>query len=175
MTTDHGRDGGDSDLLALWLMRRDVEVGKLQAADGPALPDGFLFDYSPASLPVLEDAALAYQAQTAAEGHGSQIAFYTLALAAYLGETILHTAGGHWDWEGSEEDGTPLVLVDPVLKAGPVRLRDIVERALTEATGGVFAEEHGWMQIAADAQHQSDPAWRPIQTEGGTHQAGPQR
>ncbi|MFJ9855481.1 hypothetical protein [Streptomyces sp. NPDC101150] len=152
-----------SEAQILWLHELDIELGKLNALDGLPLPDDFVFDYSPESLRVLEAAALAYQQQP---GHASKIRLYIRGLGAYLGETILFTAGGHWDRSEHEGDD-PAVIVDPVHKAGPVYVCDIVRTALDNATGGVFAEEHGWMQIAADAQREKDPAWRPVKVEDG--------
>ncbi|MEU9113267.1 hypothetical protein AB0D04_16160 [Streptomyces sp. NPDC048483] len=153
----------DSTAQNIWLDELGIEIGKLEVRDGMPVPDGFVFDYSPASLPVLEAAALEYQDQP---GHASRIDLYIRGLGAYLGEAILFTAGGYWD--RSEDEGEdPVVIVDPVHKAGPVAVCDIVRTALSDGTGGMFAEEHGWMQIAADAQREKDPAWRPVKADDG--------
>ncbi|MFD8542519.1 hypothetical protein [Streptomyces sp. NPDC059649] len=152
-----------SEAQRIWLDEIGIEIGKLTARGGLPLPDDFVCDYSPDSLPVLENAALAYQAQP---GGASSIDLYLRGLGAYLGETILFTAGGHWE-RSAHEDDDPAVIVDPVHKAGPVYVCDIVRRALAEGTGEVFAEEHGWMQIAADAQRVKDPSWRPVKAEDG--------
>lgn len=149
----------------IWLDEIAVEISKLTARDGLPLPDDFVCDYSPESLPVLEAAALAYQDQP---GNAARISLYIRGLGAYLGEAILFTAGGHWDRSGHEDDD-PAVIVDPVHKAGPVYVCDIVRRALSEGTGEVFAEEHEWMQIAADAQREKDPTWWPVKEEDGVH------
>ncbi|MFG3117916.1 hypothetical protein ACGF4C_26455 [Streptomyces sp. NPDC048197] len=152
-----------SEAQTIWLDELAIEIGKLVARDGLPVPEDFVCDYGPESLPVLEAAALAYQGRP---GGASRIDLYIRGLGAYLGEAILFTAGGYWDRSEHEGDD-PAVIVDPVHKAGPVHVCDIVRRALDEGTGEVFAEEHGWMQIAADAQREKDPAWRPVKAEDG--------
>ncbi|MFD5427324.1 hypothetical protein [Streptomyces sp. NPDC127084] len=152
-----------SQAQTVWLDEIAIEISKLIAHDGLPLPGDFVCDYSPASLPALEAAALAYQDQP---GNAAGINLYIRGLGAYLGETILFTAGGHWDRSGHEDDD-PVVIVDPVHKAGPVHVCEIVRRALGEGTGEVFAEEHGWMQIAADAQREKDPTWCPVKEDDG--------
>ncbi|WP_336047330.1 hypothetical protein [Streptomyces sp. CA2R101] len=154
---------GSSAAQVIWLDELAIEINKLVARDGLPLPGDFVCDYSPESLPTLEAAALACQDQP---GGASGIGLYIRGLGAYLGEAILFTAGGYWDRSEHEGDD-PAVIVDPVHKAGPVFVCDIVRRALDEGTGEVFAEEHGWMQIAADTQREKDPAWRPVKAEDG--------
>ncbi|MFF4284356.1 hypothetical protein ACFY0R_03395 [Streptomyces sp. NPDC001633] len=149
--------------MSRWLDEILIELGKLGALP---LPEDFADDYSPESLPVLEAAALTHQEQ------GANVDLLVRALGAYLGEAILYTAGGHWECSGFPADD-PAVIVDPVLKAGPVHVCSVVRRALDEASGGVFAEEHGWMQIAADAQRERDPGWRPVKTADGVQRPQP--
>lgn len=151
----------NSAYLSRWLDEVDLELGKIGCRGALPVPDGFPDDFSPESLPALEAAALEYAAR---EGH--RVHLFVHALGAYLGESILYTAGGHWQWSGYG-DGDPIVIVDPVHRAGPVRVCDIVRRALDEGTGEVFAEEHGWLQLAADAQREKDPAWRPVKEKDG--------
>ncbi|MFG2284961.1 hypothetical protein ACGFOU_02595 [Streptomyces sp. NPDC048595] len=134
-----------------------IELSKLGALP---LPEGFADDYSAGTLPVLEAAAIAYLEQ------GGNTDLLVRGLGAHLGEAILCTAGGRWEWSGCEE-GDPVVVVDPVHGAGPVDVCGIVRRALDEATGEVFAEEHGWMEIAAAAQADRDPSWRPVKEVDG--------
>ncbi|MEU9497592.1 hypothetical protein [Streptomyces sp. NPDC048196] len=153
--TDDFPDGEAS--LSMWLDEILIELGKLGALP---LPEDFADDYRPESLPVLEAAALTHQEQ------GGNVDLLIRALGAYLGEAILYTAGGHWECSGFPADD-PAVIVDPVLKAGPVYVCGVVRRALDEATGGVFAEEHGWMRIAAEAQRGKDPEWRPVKAADG--------
>ncbi|MFE1771606.1 hypothetical protein [Streptomyces sp. NPDC059008] len=146
---------GAGGFLGGWLDEIVVELSKLGALP---LPEGFADDYSPGTLPVLEAAAIAYLEQ------GGNADLLVRGLGAYLGEAVLRTAGGHWEWSGYQE-GDPVVVVDPVHKAGPVDVCGIVRRALDEATGEVFAEEHGWMEIAAAAQMGKDPSWRPVRVK----------
>ncbi|MGW2419457.1 hypothetical protein ACWC0C_09395 [Streptomyces sp. NPDC001709] len=155
MSDDSSPDSEAS--LTMWLDEILIELGKLGALP---LPEDFADDFSPESLPVLEAAALAHQER------GGNVELLIRALGAYLGEAILYTAGGHWECSGYPADD-PAVIVDPALQAGPVYVCGIVRRALDEATGGVFAEEHGWMQIAADAQREKEPAWRPVKKADG--------
>ncbi|MGW2405599.1 hypothetical protein ACWCXK_13835 [Streptomyces sp. NPDC001739] len=114
--------------MSRWLDEILIELGKLGALP---LPEDFADDYSPESLPVLEAAALTRQEQ------GANVDLLVRALGAYLGEAILYTAGGHWECSGFPADD-PAVIVDPVLKAGPVHVCSVVRRALDEASGGVF-------------------------------------
>ncbi|MFJ9852673.1 hypothetical protein [Streptomyces sp. NPDC101150] len=154
----------EDECLSRWLDEVDLELGKIGCRGALPVPDDFPHDFSPESLPALEAAALEYAAR-----EGYRIDLYIHALGAYLGEAILYTAGGCWGWSGYSGygDGDPTVIVDPVHKAGPVHVCDIVRRALDERTGEVFAEEHGWMQIAADAAIENDPPWRPVKEEDG--------
>ncbi|WP_407287341.1 hypothetical protein [Streptomyces sp. BP-8] len=75
----------------MWLDEIGIELSKLGVL---ALPEGFADDYSPGTLPVLETAAIAYLEQ------GGNTDLLVRGLGAYLGEAVLYTAGGRWEWAG---------------------------------------------------------------------------
>ncbi|MDH6144848.1 MULTISPECIES: hypothetical protein [Kitasatospora] len=87
------------------------------------------------------------------------------SVAGYLGETLLNQAGGRWGWDETLDGGIglPVVCPDPALELAPVVPLEIVERAVAEKTGTVFAEEARRLRgaVRARKRRKGNGTWEP--------------
>ncbi|MEU6817934.1 hypothetical protein [Streptomyces sp. NPDC046860] len=151
------------ELLGRWLDDMQVLAARLEQVH---LPDGFPFDYSPASLPALEAALL---------DAGSDAGFRRAALP-YLGEVLMDVCGGRWDIDPGAEgpDGDPLVRPDPALELPALSVATLVDVALAERSGEVFEREYGVLAEAVDGLRRSRPDWQPVKEHSPLDPIGPQ-
>lgn len=68
------------------------------------------------------------------------------AAAGYLGETLLRLTGGGWGWRGDE----PFIRPDKALGLSPLFPTRLVDRAIDEQNGHVFADAYAqWAETVA--------------------------
>ncbi|MDP9795321.1 hypothetical protein J2S43_003833 [Catenuloplanes nepalensis] len=122
-------------MLAEW--RDDLMAGYLTLTD--EVPDDALLNFEAASLPVV--AALVLD-----PGFDEEL---IPAVAAYLGETLLRTAGGRWEWDEAPlavpgdglglEPVAPMTLIDQVRDAGDASPLTSVHEEWAAAVAGAGA------------------------------------
>ena len=133
-------------LLTRWLEAMQPRLLRLQAFEMPA---GFPLDYSPGSLDTLES-------QLLAQDPGESLID---AAVGYLGETLLQTGGGHWEWD--DERDTPVVHLDPVLELSPVSPRDLIVEADQRRTGHELVRTQRAVRAAVGRRQVRVPGWQP--------------
>ncbi|WP_330237268.1 hypothetical protein [Streptomyces sp. NBC_00566] len=151
------------ELLDRWLDDMQVLAARLEQVH---LPDDFPFDYTPASLPALEAALLEA---------GSDGDFHRAALP-YLGEVLMDVCGGRWDIDPGTggADGDPVVRPDPALGLPALSLTTLVDVALAEESGEVFAREYGELADTVTGLRRSRPGWQPVKEHSPLDPIGPQ-
>ena len=146
-------------LLDAWLDDLQVLVGRLEQ-DG--LPDGFPFDYSPESLSALERFVLDEGADP----------WFRRAATGYAGEILMDVCGGRWDVD--PDSGEPVVRPDPALALEPLHVGVLIDVALAEQSGEVFAREREALADAVAALRRTDPEYRPVKERSPLDPIGPQ-
>lgn len=135
----------DDDPLTEW---RDMLLARYFDLDDEELLDDVTLDFTAASLRGLET----YAQQLDFDDEES-----VLAVAAYLGETLMRAGGGCWAWI----DELPLVRPDDTLGLAPIRPVQLVEEAGDRSFESVHAE---WAAAAARVAAER-PGWRPVKEE----------
>ncbi|MFI2188601.1 hypothetical protein [Streptomyces sioyaensis] len=146
-------------LLQKWIGDLPYQLLLLEKA---LLPEGFPFDYSPASLDALEARLLEHH--DSVQDPGKRTEFVESAMA-YLGEVLLGTAGGGWGWNTrpvDERPGQPVVRPDPELALSPVAPMLLISYALRVRTGTAFAKEVDRLRRAVTEQRHAVPGWEPV-------------
>lgn len=135
-----------------WL---DYLQPRLVNLEGFQLSADFPFDFSPASLGLLERVVI----ERCRDGDEVPDAEDPLVLGviAYLGEAFIRVAGGRWAWI----DG-PVVCPDPALGLPAVRLKDLFTRAVDRGTGEEFAKAAEELAGAVRERRRSVPGWEPV-------------
>ncbi|MFJ8114218.1 hypothetical protein [Streptomyces sp. NPDC096132] len=149
-------------LLDRWLDDMQVLAARLEQVH---LPDGFPFDYTPASLAALEQGLLEEPDDD-----------FRRAAIPYVGEVLMDVCGGRWDIDPDArgEDGDPLVRPDPALGLPPLSVATLIDVALAEGSGEVFTREHGQLADAVSEVRLTDPGWEPFKERSPLDPIGPQ-
>jgi hypothetical protein len=131
-----------------WRETMQPRLARLQAFEVP----GFPLDYSPASLDRLE-------AEVLARHPVDDRASFTEAAAGYLGEALLHVAGGRWEWDDAND--VPVAQFDPELKQAPVSPLHLIVEAGQRRTGAEFVRARESLARAVADRQAREPSWSP--------------
>jgi hypothetical protein len=132
----------------VWLDDMDVVLENLRFG---LLPRDFPFDFSAASLTLLEPLLVAEWPPE--EPDDLVRDDFLRAALTYLGESFMRVAGGRWRWSGG-----PVVSFDPELGLDDLSLADLTARAAGRADDGTFAEVHAELTTAVSARTGRQPA-----------------
>ncbi|MEU1433192.1 hypothetical protein ABZ438_03775 [Streptomyces sp. NPDC005786] len=162
MTTNPRRPTHE-ELLDRWLDDLQVLTARLEQVH---LPRDFPFDYTPASLAELERALLEAEFDDG----------FRQAATPYIGEVLMDACGGRWDIdpEAGGEDGEPFVRPDPALGLPPLFIGVLVDVALAEGSGEVFAREREELTEAVSHRRLTVPGWEPLKERSPLDPIGPQ-
>ena len=126
------------DQLEEWRETMQPRLMRLQAFE---MPPGFELDYSPSSLDALEAQLLARSSES-----------FVDAAVGYLGEALLTTAGGGWDFSDR-----PVLRFDAALQLEPIAPLSIIRMA----SGHTFVDIQGRLREAVARRQASLPGWQP--------------
>lgn len=138
--------------LEEWLETMNPRLGRLEDFE----VRGFPVDYSRASLDHLEREVLR---RGPVDDRPDNRSSFVDAAMGYLGETLLNTAGGRWEWD--DETGTPVVCPDPALKRDPISPVSLIVAAARRGTGHEFAQVHEALERAVADRQAADSSWSP--------------
>jgi hypothetical protein len=120
------------------------------------MPEDAPLDFSPASLRALQELVRERFDGPELVGDPGELRL-TLAVAAYVGETLLRAAGGGWGWQANGHE--PLAVPDPALGLATVNLLDLI--TATVAGGERFEAVHAAWAAAARQRAAEKPGWTP--------------
>lgn len=141
-------ENGWPEALTHWLEEVSITYSLMDLA----LPDDVVLDHSAASLDALGDVL----------PDVDEVPGFDAAAAAYVGQTLLVLAGGHWAWDdtpGSETFGQPLACPSEELGLAPVAPAELVDSGRA-AMVDTYAEWERRVREHAAAH----PDWRPVKS-----------
>jgi hypothetical protein len=154
--TDAALQAWFDDLFFTMVRWTDVEIVDAEDVD---------LDYSDSSLISVERLVSERFGVPEDVSYGEERAFLD-GLVAYLGETLMRLAGGAWDWTPGDDPegfphGMPLVRADPALDLTPLSPVHLVQDAVRQNTGTVFAETYETWRRAVEQNKIDHPSWAP--------------
>ncbi|MER5963963.1 hypothetical protein [Streptomyces sp. NPDC002057] len=164
MSNDHSAAAREL-LVERWLDDAHVLAHRLEQVH---LPEGFPFDWTPASLTDLEAALLADE-----EGPDEE---FERAACVYVGEILMDVCGGRWglDTDADPVDGEPVVEPDPALGLPPVSLPGLIAVAVAVGSGHELTGERERLLAAVEAHRAAVPGWEPVKERSPLDPLGPQ-
>jgi hypothetical protein len=140
--------------LESWREEMSPVLARLEAFE---LPADFPFDFSAASLARLEQLVL--DRFPAGRAPAEPAGGFLEAAIAYIGESLLRTGGGQWDWDA--EADVPLVRPDEALKLPSISPLRLIIAAAGRRTGTELAGAHAELAAAVDEHAAAHPGWSP--------------
>jgi hypothetical protein len=147
-------DESSDERLDAWREEISPMLARLEAFE---LPEGFPLDFSAGSLTRLEEIVL----DRIPPGTASvaPLGSFLEAATAYVGESLLRTGGGRWDWDAG--DDLPVVLPDEALAVPPVSPLRLIIAAASRRTGTELAGTHAAVAGAVERYVAAHPGWSP--------------
>lgn len=138
----------------LWEWRETMQprLARLEAFEVLGLP----LDYSRESLDLLEAEVLDRPVIDDRPGHRDS---FTDAAMGYLGEALLTTAGGRWEWD--DDDNMPVAHFDDALRLAPIAPLRLIVEASRRRTGREFARVRAALERAVADRQIAEPSWSP--------------